>query len=191
MEKIDGLYAAFTVPSDQDSRYFTLLDMFLSVMKILYENLDVKAYDTVKESTELTSLKNMLSYIEEHFAQRITLDNLAASGTCCKSRCSFLFKKFLHETPMTYIAKLRLQKSLVTLLDSDKSIFDIAYECGFCDASYYCKTFQRYYGISPLTFAHFKAYILFFPPLSPHLTIHHRHKHTAKRRHNCRCDDHR
>lgn len=157
LEKIDGLYQAFTIPSGHESRYFMLLDAFLSIMKSLYENLDIKAYDTATKSTELTSLKNMIAYIEEHFAQRITLSDLASSGVCCKSRCSFLFKKFLHETPMTYITKLRLRKSLAALLDSDKSISDTAYEYGFCGASYYCEMFQKYYGISPLQYRRIHA----------------------------------
>ena len=152
LEKLEEMYSAFTVHPEQEPPYFTLIDIFLSIMETLYDNLDVKTHDATRESTELTSLKNMITYIEEHFAQRITLDNIALSGACCKSRCSSLFKKYLRETPMTYIAKLRLRKSLVTLLDSDKSISDIAYEYGFCGASYYCETFQKYYGISPLKY---------------------------------------
>lgn len=152
LEKIDTLYSTYAALEEQGPPYFALLDTFLAVMKLLYDNLDVNAYDTAKESNELASLRSMITYIEEHFAQRITLDNLASSGACCKSRCSLLFKKYLRETPMTYIAKLRLRKSLVALLDSDKSIADIAYEYGFCGASYYCETFQKYYGISPLKY---------------------------------------
>ncbi|MCM1188647.1 MAG: AraC family transcriptional regulator [bacterium] len=152
LKKIDGLYTAYTAPSEQESRCFAVFDAFAAVLKILYENLDVKTYDTKKESSELTSLKNMLAYIEEHFSQRIALSDLASAGVCCKSRCSFLFKKFIHETPMTYVARLRLRKSLAALLDSDNSISDIAYEYGFCGASYYCETFQKYYGMSPLKY---------------------------------------
>ena len=152
LEKIDSLYSAFTMNSMQELPYFVLIDVFLSIMKTLNENLDVKTHGVTKESNELISLRNMITYIDEHFTQRITLENIALSGACCKSRCSFLFKKYLRETPMTYIAKLRLRKSLVPLLDSDKSIADIAYEYGFCGASYYCETFQKYYGISPLKY---------------------------------------
>ena len=152
LEKLDRLYLTFSVQPEEDFNYFILLDEFLSIMKILFENLDTENHAKTKESNELTSLKSMITYIEEHFAQRITLENIALSGTCCKSRCSLLFKKYLRETPMTYIAKLRLRKSLTALLDSDKSITDIAYEYGFCGASYYCETFQKYYGISPLKY---------------------------------------
>lgn len=152
LEKLDNLYSSFTVQPEQELFYFTLIDEFLSIMKLLYENLDVKHQGRTKASNELTTLKNMITYIEEHFAQHITLENIALSGACCKSRCSLLFKKYLRETPMSYIAKLRLQKSLSVLLDSEKSITEIAYEYGFCGASYYCETFQKYYRTSPLKY---------------------------------------
>lgn len=152
LENAERIYSVFAAKMGHEIPYFELIDAFLDIMKILYENLDVKTNETPKESNDLTSLKSMLAYIEEHFSQQITLENLSLSGACCKSRCSLLFKRYLRETPMTYVAKLRLQKSLVTLLDSDKSIADVAYECGFCTASYYCETFQKYYGISPLKY---------------------------------------
>ncbi|MBD5473059.1 MAG: AraC family transcriptional regulator [Lachnospiraceae bacterium] len=152
LEKIDRLYSDFASQSKQELPYFALVDMFLSIMKTLYENLDVTPHGSLKELNELSSLRNMITYIEEHFTQRITLESIASAGACCKSRCSLLFKRYLRETPMTYIAKLRLRKSLDALLNSDKSITDIAYECGFCGASYYCETFQKYYGISPLKY---------------------------------------
>ena len=84
--------------------------------------------------------------------QHLTLADIALSGACCKSRCSLLFKKYLRDTPITYTTKLRLRKSLLVLLASDKTITDIAYEYGFGGASYYCETFKKYYGTSPLLY---------------------------------------
>lgn len=152
LDKLDKLYSSFTMQTKYELPYFAVLGEFLSIMKLLYDHLDVKIQGSAKTSNELTSLKNMITYIEEHLAQHISLENIALSGACCKSRCSLLFKKYLHETPMTYIAKLRLRKSLATLLNTDKSITEIAYEYGFCGASYYCETFQKYYGTSPLKY---------------------------------------
>lgn len=152
LEKIDETYFDFTKQPESEPPYFALIDAFVSIMKLLYEHLDVKAHVSTAESNNIASLRNMITYIEEHFSQRITLDAVASAGACCKSRCSLLFKKYLRETPMNYIAKLRLRKSLAALLDSDKSITEIAYEYGFCGASYYCETFLKYYGISPLKY---------------------------------------
>lgn len=152
IEKLDKLYTFFTTQSEQGIPYFALINQFLSIMNLLYENLDIKSQGTTKSSNELTTLKNMITYIDEHYAQRITLEHIALSGACCKSRCSLLFKKYLRETPMTYITKLRLRKSLSALIDSDKSITEIAYEHGFSGASYYCETFRKYYRTSPLKY---------------------------------------
>lgn len=98
----------------------------------------------------LSSLRSMMTYIEEHYMEHITLADIALSGACCKSKCSLLFKKYLRDTPITYTTKLRLRKSLSTLLDSNSIITDIAYEYGFGGASYYCETFKKYYGMPPL-----------------------------------------
>lgn len=84
--------------------------------------------------------------------EHITLADIALSGACCKSKCSLLFKKYLRDTPITYTTKLRLRKSLSTLLASNSSIADIAYEYGFGGASYYCETFKKYYGMPLLIY---------------------------------------
>ena len=156
LDKIEKIYHDFgSVPataSVETLPYFDLISDFADMMKILYENLPVESQAKDQESSELTVLKNMISYIEEHFSEHITLENIAFAGACCKSRCSLLFKKYLRDTPMTYTMKLRLRKSLVSLLESDARITDIAYEHGFCGASYYCEAFQKYYGMSPLQY---------------------------------------
>lgn len=155
-DKLEGIYQTFGSSSMQTSietlPYFELIADFAGVMKILYENLPVENQRKGRESSELAVLKNMISYIEEHFSEHITLEKIASAGACCKSRCSLLFKKYLRDTPMTYTMKLRLRKSLSSLLESDARITDIAYEHGFCGASYYCEAFQKYYGISPLQY---------------------------------------
>lgn len=152
LEKLKNLYHSFEGDSIKALSYFELMEDFISIMKILYEELHIEKQNLTKESDELTSLRNMMAYIEEHFMEHISLESLASAGACCKSRCSLLFKKYLRDTPITYTTKLRLRKSLSALLDSDACITDIAYEYGFCGASYYCETFQKYYGISPLKY---------------------------------------
>lgn len=155
LERLDRLYNSFGDGSDGAPEgalsYFELMEDFVFIMKTLYRNLPVQQR-TKKEAPELTSLKNMLTYAEEHFKERITLAEIAAAGACCKSKCSLLFKKYLRDTPVSYIMKLRLRKSLAALLETDAGITDIAYEYGFGGASYYCEAFRKYYGVSPLQY---------------------------------------
>lgn len=152
LEHLECLYHSFESAPVDNPPCFHVITTFLSIMNILSDHLSAQDRLPEKESSELAALRNMMTYVEEHMRERITLDHIARAGSCCKSRCSLLFKKYLRESPITYMTKLRLRKSLNTLLDSDASITDIAYAHGFCGASYYCETFQKYYGTSPLRY---------------------------------------
>lgn len=160
VNKLEELYESYEHDPDTAKALscFDLVEGFLSILKILYQNLDGKQTGRTRESAELAALRAMICYIEEHYACRITLTAIAAAGACCKSKCSLLFRKYLHDTPIAYVTRFRLRKSLVPLLDSDRSITDIAYEHGFGGVSYYCETFQKYYGLSPLQYrkTHFR-----------------------------------
>lgn len=149
LEKLEELYRAFDGDAVEVPACFQAMETFLFIMKILYENLWAESSILGKENAELAVLRRMITYIEEHYAETVTLTDIALAGMCCKSRCSMLFRKYLRDTPVTYMTKLRLQKSLGALLNSDAGITDIAYENGFCSGSYYCEMFRKYYGISP------------------------------------------
>lgn len=149
LEKLEELYQAFDADAVEALACFQALESFLFIMQRLYEKLPAENSFPGKENLELAALRRMMAYIEEHYAKSVTLADIALAGACCKSRCSMLFKKYLRDTPVTYMTKLRLQKSLAALLDSDACITDIAYENGFCGGSYYCETFRKYYGMSP------------------------------------------
>ncbi|MDE5933004.1 MAG: AraC family transcriptional regulator, partial [Lachnospiraceae bacterium] len=148
-EKLEELYRDFGGDAVEAAACFKAVETFLFIMKVLYEKLQTEHSFPGKENAELTALRRMITYIEEHYAEPVTLADIAFAGACCKSRCSMLFKKYLRDTPVTYMTKLRLQKSLGPLLNSDAGITDIAYENGFCGGSYYCEMFRKYYGISP------------------------------------------
>ena len=143
MEKLEEIYDFFGKSPAEALSYFELIKDYFLIMKILYENLDIKNQNRNPEASDLSSLRSMMTYIEEHYMEHITLADIALSGACCKSKCALLFKKYLHDTPITYTTKLRLRKSLSTLLDSNSNIAAIAYEYGFGGASYYCETFKN------------------------------------------------
>lgn len=152
LKRLEKVYETFAAVSLENISYFQLVGDFLFIMDILYENIGADHPFSQKNSMELAALRNMITYMEAHFAERITLEDIALAGACCRSRCSQLFKKYLRDTPIAYVTRLRLKKSIAALLDTDAHITDIAYEYGFCGASYYCETFRKYYGVSPLQY---------------------------------------
>lgn len=119
----------FTENSTYPYLYLSRNGWMASIMEKLEEIYDFFGKSPA-EASDLSSLRSMMTYIEEHYMEHITLADIALSGACCKSKCALLFKKYLHDTPITYTTKLRLRKSLSTLLDSNSNIAAIAYEYG-------------------------------------------------------------
>lgn len=97
-------------------------------------------------------LKDMLHYVELHYMEPLTLKELASSFHVSESTCSRLFRRHLSVSPFGYILTCRIEKSLPLLSDTGQTITEIAYACGFHDTSYYCRTFKRIKGITPLQF---------------------------------------
>ena len=97
---------------------------------------------------ELQRLKDMISYIEEHYAQEIRLDDIAAHVNICKNECCRFFKKHMKMTIFDYILFLRIQNSLA-LLREGESITRTASLVGFSSPAYYGQIFRRYMKCTP------------------------------------------
>ena len=100
-------------------------------------------------SADVLSLRKMVSYIHDHYKENITLHDIAAAGNICNSKCCAVFKKQVHLSPFEFLNHYRLQLSADLLSLTDKSITDIAIDCGFNHLSYYSKLFYRYYACTP------------------------------------------
>lgn len=98
---------------------------------------------------DMNTQRRMLEYIRTHFSQRLTLDMIAASGGICRSKCCRLFKKYLARSPNDYLTSFRLERASELLRETDLSVTEIAYDCGFGSGSYFAELFLRHKGCSP------------------------------------------
>ena len=112
-----------------------------------------KVTATVREhsSKKISSgrIKAMLLYINEHYQEKITLDQIAEAGACSTRECNRSFKKQLKTSPFGYLNELRLHKASFMLLNSNRSIIEIAEECGFSDSSHFSKSFKTAFNTTP------------------------------------------
>ena len=60
-----------------------------------------------------------------------------------------LFQKYLSASPMLYLNRYRLEKSIFLLRSTAMSVTEVAYTCGFSNTSYFCELFHKYYHITP------------------------------------------
>lgn len=97
----------------------------------------------------LTILKNMIGFIQQNYREKVSLNDIAASGAVGQSKCCKLFSSYLHQTPNEYLTAYRLNKGCELLNHTDKTIVEIALEVGFGGASYFAETFRKAFGQSP------------------------------------------
>jgi Transcriptional regulator containing an amidase domain and an AraC-type DNA-binding HTH domain len=95
-------------------------------------------------------IKKALTFIEQNYDSAVTLEDIADSANIGVSSCLRLFHSVLGTTPGRFLVKTRLRKSMEELTRGEsRTISEIAYSCGFSDASYFNRCFRREYGKTP------------------------------------------
>lgn len=97
-------------------------------------------------------LANIDYYIEENLSQPISIDDFARLYNYSSSRFRHLFTERVNVSPKQYIIAKRLNKAKALLEETDKTITEIAYECGFYDSAQFSRIFKKEYHMSPLKF---------------------------------------
>ena len=96
--------------------------------------------------------KDMILYIEANYAEKITLDDLAASVHISRSECCRCFKRALNLTPIEYLMRFRISTAATMIQNNSpaaRSFSELAFAVGFNNASYFNKVFREYLGCTP------------------------------------------
>lgn len=98
---------------------------------------------------ELEPVEVVLSYIEGHYAEKVTSAQLAALVGYNPQYFSRYFKRNTGLAPTEYVNRFRIERACEQLLDPERSILDISVACGFQSASYFIKKFKELKGMPP------------------------------------------
>ncbi len=93
-------------------------------------------------------LQQVRNYINHNYNQKIPLEDLSSKFFISKFYLSREFKKVFGITIIDYITNMRVTAAKELLRFTDKSIEEIAMECGYPDASYFNKVFQKVESIT-------------------------------------------
>ena len=88
-------------------------------------------------------------YIYFNYDKEITLEDVSLKFNISKSYFSKRFKEVTGFGYKEYLISVRLREACEQLLNTDKSITQIAYECGFNDSNYFGDAFRKTKGVSP------------------------------------------
>ena len=147
------LESAHILNAKEDGYELLLTEKLCSLWFLLFQEL--KPYLNKKETgtaMDIKRLKEAIGFIQSHYHEDISLQEIAASCYVSKSECCHLFKRTLRQTPFTYLLNYRIQKSLPLLLANDKSVTEIAEMLGFHGSSYFSETFRKFMNCSPSSY---------------------------------------
>ena len=97
-------------------------------------------------------IRVLLQWMEEHYAQKITLADLAAVANVNERYLCRAFREFTGRTPMDYLNELRVDRACYEMTVKRRNVTEAAYETGFGDPSYFSKVFRKYRSLSPLEY---------------------------------------
>ena len=144
-------YLLRIIDLDEKKPDFYELDITIclqSMWRLLLEHITYEPQASRENSLEYDRIKKILSYIEENYQNKITLNDIAGHIHLCESECTRLFKRHMNTTLFAFLQEYRIERSLEFLQD-DQSVSAVADKAGFSDPNYYSKVFAKIKGCSP------------------------------------------
>ena len=109
-------------------------------------------FSAQKRAIMPTALFKAKSYIDGNFNKDLSVYDVAAFAGVSESKLFKLFRESEEKTPVEYLKSVRVGKAKQMLIGKELKIFEIAKECGFSSAAYFCKVFREEIGCSPAAY---------------------------------------
>lgn len=94
-------------------------------------------------------LKQIQDYIEEHLADEIVIEDMAALIPMSQFHFARAFKAATGETPHKYLTQRRIERAKVLLTVTKLPVAEVAYRVGFSNQSHFTAHFRKVTGVTP------------------------------------------
>ena len=104
-------------------------------------------------------LRRVVAHVEDHLGEHISLEQLAGSAGMSRFHFARQFRISTGLSPMGYVRQARIERATAILRDRNTTIAQVAVSLGFAYQSHFTRTFGRFVGVSPKSFAdrHWRA----------------------------------
>ncbi len=134
-------------------------EYLVSIIQTIIYLLSVQDYRSISATSTSHKLKNIspevlkiLSFINSHYNQQVTLKDLCNEFFLSKVSLCKKFKSVMNCSIMEYVNQMRLSKAKSLLRETNKTVEEIAFDCGFSSANYFGLIFKKEVGMSPLNY---------------------------------------
>lgn len=136
-------------------RYFMmktcLMQMILLIMRQQMEPVEkIKTGYSFESVNRKYVVEQIVNYFEDHYAEKISLDQIAENMYLSPFYISKIFKSETGDTPIRHLINIRLERAMELLREGfPGSIQEVAQQVGYEDAYHFSKLFKKRYGIPP------------------------------------------
>ncbi|MDD2356200.1 MAG: AraC family transcriptional regulator [Lachnospiraceae bacterium] len=106
-----------------------------------------------RRTSMITDFQNVLTFLEEHYGENISLDDAAEMMSFSSSHFSRLFKQMTGTGFVRYLSIIRISQAADLLTTTDLKITDIAYQCGFSSIRTFNRVFLEVTGYTPTEYS--------------------------------------
>lgn len=109
-----------------------------------------KDINKINENMDL--LTKITEYINKNFSTQLTLEKVAKEFSMSPNYFCRFFKKNFGKTFVNHLNSVRVSEAAKLLIETEKSILEVCFDCGFNDSSYFIKKFQDVFKVTPLKY---------------------------------------
>ncbi len=155
-QKLFKIYSAMEAEKAlcRQGRYSMLKAYLIQMMVLVIREQCAPAEQTAGYAFESLNrqdvVERMLDYFEDHYSEKISLDQIAENMYLSPFYISKIFKSETGDTPIRHLINIRLEKAKELLASGHAgSIQEVAASVGYDDAYHFSKLFKKRYGMSP------------------------------------------
>ena len=140
------------VNSESPDRQLWLESHFLAMTSDIYREIDaVKTIPIHTKPADMTvaTFDKMIEYIDEHYQQKLELEDIARIGGYNVAYTSQFFKRQMGISFVDYVLRLRLRDATTQLTSTDEAVARIASSCGFADIKAFNVAFKKHFHMTP------------------------------------------
>ena len=121
------------------------------IFEYIFRNFDSlpRAEESRIQLTAQIRIQKMLTYIYEHYADAVTLEDIAGAANISRSEAGRCFQTYMNCSPVDALIRHRLQTARRLLNETTLTLQEISYDCGFHSVNYFSRQFKKLYGYAP------------------------------------------
>lgn len=126
---------------------------YLRIKLLLYQLIldfyEYKLINIKNQEDQMSKIKHIITYLQLHYKTNVNLKNLSKYMGYSENYLCKYFKERTGQTIFQYLNQYRIHKSIYLLEQTNKSMIEIALDCGYESDSYYIKQFKKQMNQTP------------------------------------------